>query len=185
MIEFMDNLPLKDTYWYITVPATILFLFLMLGSFFGLGEDMDTDTDLDDIDDVDGGFPIFTFRNFATFFTFLGWGGLIALKNGTGHGMSVVVGTICGLVMVGIVTSIFFVFNKLREDNTSKLSDTINSRGSVYLTIPPKGKGKVNVVLNGAHQTIEASSKDGSEIKTGTPITVLEVVGTELIVEQI
>ena len=51
MIEFMDNLPLKDTYWYITVPATILFLFLMVGSFFGLGEDIevDVDTDFDDI----------------------------------------------------------------------------------------------------------------------------------------
>ena len=172
MIEFMDNLPLKDTYWYITVPATILFLFLMLGSFFGLGEDVevDVDTDFDDIDDFDGGFPIFTFRNFATFFTFLGWGGLIALKNGASHGMSVVVGTACGLVMVGIITGIFFVFNKLRQDNSAKLSDSINSKGRVYLTIPPNGKGKVNVVLNGAHQTIEASSKDGSEIKTGTPI---------------
>jgi membrane-bound ClpP family serine protease len=165
---------------------------LSLLSFFGFGDDVDgidvdvdTDTDFDDVDDVDGGFPIFTFRNFLTFFTFFSWGGIVSLDAGMTPGWSIVVGTISGIVMVGMIISIFFLFNKLRVDNTGKLSDTIGTGGTIHLSIPENGKGKVNVLIKGSHRTEDAISKGGVEIKTGSQVKVVGTNETELIVEQV
>lgn len=188
IIEFFNGNSLGTTFWYIAIPATILFSLIMLGSFFGFGEDMegiDADTDVDDVDDVGDGFPIFTFKNFLTFFTFFAWGGIIALDAGSTNGWSVVVGTLSGVGMVIVNISLFLAFNKLRVDNTGKLSDTIGTDGTIYLTIPKDGMGKVNVLIKGSHRTEDAISENGVEIKTGSRVKVTGTSGTNLIVEQV
>lgn len=188
VIEFFNGTGLESMFWYIAVPSTMLFCLIMLGSFFGFGEDMDgidTDTDFDDVDDVDGGFPIFTFRNFLTFFTFFSWGGIVSLDAGASPGWAIGLGLISGIVMVGIVIAMFLVFNKLRVDNTGKLSDTIGTYGTIHLSIPENGMGKVNILLKGAHNTADAISKDGVEIKTNSRVKVTGISGTNLIVEKI
>jgi membrane protein implicated in regulation of membrane protease activity len=192
VIEFFNGTGVESIFWYIAIPSTILFSLIMLGSFFGFGEDMDgmdvdvdTDTDFDDVDDVDGGFPIFTFRNFLTFFTFFSWGGIVALDAGASNGWAVIMGSISGLVMVGIVISMFVLFNKLRVDNTGKLSDTIGTNGTIHLSIPVDGMGKVNVLIKGSHRMEDAISEGGVEIKTGSRIKVTGTSGTNLIVEKI
>ena len=53
VIGFFKGTGLETTFWYIAIPTTILFCLIMLGSFFGLGEDIgETDTDFDDIDQL-------------------------------------------------------------------------------------------------------------------------------------
>jgi membrane protein implicated in regulation of membrane protease activity len=193
LIEYFNGTGLMTTFWYIAVPSTILFALTMLGTFFGFGDDVDTDvdldvdtdTDFDDVDDVGGGFPIFTFKNFLTFFTFLSWGGITSLNSGASPGWAIFIGTVCGVVMVGIMMMMLWGFNKLREDNTGKLSDTVGTTGTMYLGIPENGKGKVNVIISGGQRTVDAISKDGVEIKNNTNVKVVGVSGTELIVEQV
>jgi len=191
LIEYFNGTGLMSTFWYIAVPSTILFVLTMAGSFFGFGDDVDvdvdvdTDTDFDDVDDVSGGFPIFTFKNFLTFFTFLSWGGITSLNSGASPGWAIFIGTVCGVVMVGIMMMMLWGFNRLRVDNTGKLSDTIGTYGTINLTIPEKGRGKVNVIIKGSYRTQDAVAKDGVEIKTGSPVKVVDVSGTELIVEQV
>jgi membrane protein implicated in regulation of membrane protease activity len=191
IIEFFNGTGLVTTFWYIAVPSTILFSLIMVGSFFGFGDDvdgvegLDADADFDDVDDVDGGFPIFTFRNFLAFFTFFSWGGIVSLDAGASPGWSIAIGTLSGLIMVGIIIGMFFVFNKLRSDNTGKLSDTIGTDGTIYLTIPKEGMGKVNVLISGAQRTEDAISHGGVEIKTGSRVKVTGTSGTNLVVEKI
>jgi membrane protein implicated in regulation of membrane protease activity len=193
LIEYFNGTGLMTTLWYIAVPSTIIFVLTMLGTFFGFGDDIDTDidvdvdvdTDIDDVDDVGGGFPIFTFKNFLTFFTFFSWGGITSLNGGASPGWSVFIGLISGIVMVGIMMLMMWGFNKLRVDNTGKLSDTIGTKGTIHNTIPENGKGKVNVIIKGAYRTEDAISKNGVEIKTGSQVEVVDVAGTELIVEQV
>jgi membrane protein implicated in regulation of membrane protease activity len=185
VIEFFNGNGLLTTFWYIAIPSTILFSLIMVGSFFGFGDDtdgLDADTDFDNIDDIDGGFPIFTFRNFLAFFTFFAWGGIVSLDAGATPGWSIVIGTLSGLVMVGIIISMFFVFNKLRSDNTGKLSDTIGTDGTIHLSIPENGMGKVHVLIKGSHRTEDAISV---EIKTGSRVKVTGTSGTNLIVEKV
>jgi hypothetical protein len=186
VIEFFKSTNLETVFWYMAAPFTVVFILTMLGSFIGLGDDVDvdTDTDFDDVDDIDGNFPILTFRNFLTFFTFLPWGGIVALDAGISHGWSIIVGTISGTVMVGVIMLMLLLFNKLRVDNTGKLSDTIGTSGTMYLGTN-NGKGKVNVIIKGVHRTEDAISKNGVEIKTGSHVKVVGVNGTELIVEQV
>jgi Na+-driven multidrug efflux pump len=186
MDNFLD-ISLISTYIWITVPSTILFVLLMAGSFFGFGDELESDvtTDLDNIDDVSDGLPIFSLRNLVTFFTFLGWGGISTLRNG-GTGLeSIIYGTLSGVIMVFLMLGILYLFNKLRSDNTTKLSDGINTKGDVYLTIPKDGKGKVNITVNGSYLTVIASSENGEPIKTGSKIEVVDSTGTEVIVKQI
>ncbi len=188
VIEFFNGTGLATTFWYIAIPSTILFCLIMVGSFFGFGEDVDgidADADFDDIDDVDGGFPIFTFRNFLAFFTFFSWGGIVSLDSGASPGWAITVATLSGLGMVTIIVSILFVFNKLRSDNTGKLSDTIGTDGTIHLSIPEDGMGKVHVLIKGSHRTEDAISKDGVEIKTGSRVKVTGTSGTNLIVEKV
>ena len=188
VIEFFNGTGLVTTFWYIAIPSTILFSLIMMGSFFGFGDDVDgvdADADFDDVDDIDGDFPIFTFRNFLAFFTFFSWGGIVALDAGTTPGWSIVVGTLSGLFMVGVIISMFFVFNKLRSDNTGKLSDTIGTDGTIHLSIPENGMGKVHVLIKGSHRTEDAISNGGVEIKTGSRVKVTGTSGTNLIVEKV
>jgi hypothetical protein len=187
LIKFFNGTGLVTMFWYIAVPSTLIFTLIMVGSFFGFGEDMDsveTDTDFDDVDGVDGGFPIFTFRNFLTFFTFFSWGGIVALDVGLSNGWSIIAGLISGIFMVGVVISMFLLFNKLRVDNTGKLSDAIGTDGSIHISIPKDGMGKVNILIKGSHRMEAAISKDGTEIKTGSRIKVTGTSGTNLIVEE-
>jgi membrane-bound ClpP family serine protease len=87
--------------------------------------------------------------------------------------------------MVAINITIFLLFNKLRVDNTGKLSDTIGTDGTIYLTIPKDGMGKVNVLIKGSHRTEDAISENGIEIKTGSRVKVTGTSGTNLIVEKV
>ena len=186
MQDFL-GIDLHTTYLCIIVPSTIIFLILIIGSFLGFGDELDSDitTDLDNIDDISDGLPILSLRNLITFFTFLGWGGISTLRNGGSGLESIIYGTLSGIFMVLFMLGILYLFNRLRSDNTTKLSDSINSKGEVYLTIPKNGKGKVSITVNGSYLTVDALSQNGEQIKRGSRIEVVSTTGTELIVKQI
>jgi hypothetical protein len=56
----------------------------------------------------------------------------------------------------------------------------------VYLGIPPKGSGQVQVPVQGALKIFDAVSKEGKNIKTGKKVRVTGTVDNKtLIVEEI
>jgi hypothetical protein len=72
----------------------------------------------------------------------------------------------------------FFVIirqvQKLAEDNSFKIANTLNKSAEVYLTIPEnkKGKGKILVSVNGAFHELEAMTEN-DRIPSGSVVVKL------------
>jgi len=76
---------------------------------------------------------------------------------------------------------------KLAEDNSFKISNTLFKTAEVYLTIPEnkKGKGKIMISVNGAFHELEAMTEN-ARIESGAVVKVVSIeYGNVLIVETI
>jgi len=76
---------------------------------------------------------------------------------------------------------------KLAEDNSFKISNTLNKTAEVYLTIPEnkKGKGKIMISVNGAFHELEAMTEN-DRIPSGAVVRVVKIENNNiLIVESI
>jgi membrane-bound ClpP family serine protease len=71
---------------------------------------------------------------------------------------------------------------KLAEDNSFKISDTLQKTASVYLAIPASksGKGKIQISVKGSMQELDAMT-EGEKIETGATVKVVRVEGTNLV----
>ncbi|OQA23767.1 MAG: hypothetical protein BWY59_02539 [Verrucomicrobia bacterium ADurb.Bin345] len=65
---------------------------------------------------------------------------------------------------------------------TLNLQNAVGREGTVYLTIPANGAGKVSVVVQNRLGEFEATSESGEELKTGTSIRVVGVTGDKVLV---
>ena len=87
-----------------------------------------------------------------------------------------------------MVMYLFKLLNGMQQSgNINIYRSAAGCQGTVYLTIPGerKGEGKVQISINGAIREYNALT-DGDEIKTGTPIKVLEAVNdSTLLVEEL
>lgn len=175
---------LEQVYWAIALPLTIIFLILLtLSIFTGI------DTDIGDVDaEIDGdagvGFQFITLKNLIGFFTVFAWSGIVALDFGASSLVSIIVAFISGLVMMSLMAMMFYYMSKLQGSGTLIVKKAINSIGEVYLTIPAKrsGMGKVQIKIQGSLRELEAITDNETDIKTGTMITVIDVVNDELLI---
>lgn len=170
-------------YWGIAVPFTIFFLLQLVLSFMGA----ETPDDLPDAEieaDHGIGFQFFTLKNLIGFFTLFGWSGVASIHAGLSTGASIVVAVLAGLVMMGIMASVFYLLMKANADGTMKIETAVGKIGEVYLTLPARraGLGKVQINVGGALRTLEAMTDDDHDIPTGKLIKVSSVVGTTLVV---
>ncbi len=172
-------------YWCIAVPATLLFVLQTILTFFGGGaEDMDATGDSDISVDSDTGidFQFITLKNLIAFFTIFGWTGVAALNSGYSIQLAVIISLISGLIMMGIMASIFYFMGKLSDNGTLKIRNAIGKSGTVYLPIPPKrsGTGQIQIKVQGL-QTLEAMTDNDLEIKTGAVVEVVDVMNGDIL----
>lgn len=185
----MEVTTMYSIFYWIAIPATIIFGFLILGSLIGFGDtDVDLeaefDTDMDtDVDTPD--FPILTIKNFLAFLTMFSWTGMACLKYGFGTAATLGISTGAGIVLVLALISLYYMMNKLKQDTVSSISDAIGKSATVHLRIPKNGRGQISVIINGSLQTIDAIAKNGKAFRTGDTVEVVEANDTELIVDSI
>jgi membrane-bound ClpP family serine protease len=87
------------------------------------------------------------------------------------------------LAMIG-VAKIIHLSAKLAQNGTLDSRRLLGESGTVYVTIPADGKGKVMVQSAERYVECEAVSEDGKELKSGNDIRVVDVVGGVLVVTQ-
>lgn len=149
---------------------------------------MDVDGDADTAIDNDGGidFQFLSLKNLIAFFTIFGWTGIICLHSGIAPGMSALIATGAGLIMMLIMASIMYFMGKLVEDGTLKMKNAIGKSGSVYLPIPAKraGMGKVQIQVQG-FQTLDAVTDNETEIPTGAIVEVVEILNNQILIVKI
>jgi membrane protein implicated in regulation of membrane protease activity len=134
-------------------------------------------------DSSDISFRLLSFQGLTAFFMMFGWVGLAMSKgSGFGNGISMIAGTGAGLVSVWIISRMFQGFSKLQSSGTMNLKNAIGGEGTVYLTVPKEGRGKVRVTVQGHLKVMEAVAEGGKELPTDTRIKVVDVVNGNVMV---
>jgi hypothetical protein len=210
MTEWWNELGmLKQIFYTIAVPATIILVIQSIMSIIGLSDfdiDLDgVDTDgfdgldgIDDLDvmdisdtsgdsDFDGDFRFFTIRGMIAFFTIFGWSG--AALAGHIHPVAVIVIALAsGLLAMLIIGYLFYGMTLLQSNGNIRYENCIDKVGEVYLTIPPnkQGKGKVTVKVQERLTEVNAITYDEKPIKSGDNIKVVDILPDHtVIVERI
>lgn len=175
----------EQVFWVITIPATIIFLALLVLTVFG----GDTDTDVDT--DVDGGiadgdsipFQFLSLKNIVAFFAVFGWSGIGFIHAEMAAWLVVLLSTLCGLLMMVLMGTLFYFMSKLAESGTLKMKNAIGKLGEVYLVIPAKrgGMGKVQLNIQGSIRTLDAITDDSEKIPTSSIIEVLDVIDDQIL----
>lgn len=151
--------------------------------------DMDTDLQIEaggHHADSDVGFKILSFHSLSSFLMMFGLVGLALYRqNRSGFVLALVGGTLAGMVSVWVIGKLFQYAARLQSSGTMETASAMGSTGTVYLTIPEKGTGRVSISFHGRLREFDAVSGDGRKIPTGTAIRVVQVNASVLVVESL
>ena len=153
--------------------------------------DMDVDTDAADFDhdpdhmedldhgdhaDHDAGLKLLTLQGLTAFIMMFG-ATSFAFSRGSllNDIMIFIIGAAVGLFAMWLVAKGFALMRSLQSSGTMRISDAIGEEGTVYLTIPADGIGKIQVVISGRLMVMDAVSHDKVELKTGERVCVSEI----------
>jgi len=167
---------LEKMFWGLAIPFSVFFLIQLTLTFIGgdVPEDGDVDADIEADDGI--AFQFFTLKNLVAFFTIFSWTGIACLDSGLSDGISLLIATIAGLVMMTIMASLFYALSKAVESGTLKMNNAVGSVGEVYMEIQPKrgNIGKVQVTVQGSLRTLEALTDSDILLRPGM---VVDIVG--------
>ena len=174
----------EQVYWILAIPATLIFVVLLILTIAGGDTDTDVDTDIDsDIGDGDSiPFQFISLKNIVAFFAVFGWSGIGFINTGLGFWLVLVLSFLCGLLMMFLMATLFYMMSRLAESGTLKMKNAIGKLGEVYLTIPAKrgGMGKVQLNVQGSLRTLDAIT-DNETISTSAIIQVLDVIDDHIL----
>ena len=158
--------------------------------------DADFDGDHGDMDDVhvdgdhgghdihaDAGLRLLTFQGLTAFVMMFGLTGYsVSRSSGLGSVLTVAAGCLAGLLGMWLIAKGFAVMKTLQSRGTMNISSAIGVEGSVYLTIPPDGTGKVQIIVSGRLHVMDAISAEKEELKTGDRVLVTDVSNERMLV---
>ncbi len=175
----------EQIFWIVTIPSTVIFLILLVLTVFGGDTDTDVDTDVDG-DLADGDFIPFQFlslKNIVAFFAVFGWSGIGFINAGLPTWLVTFLAVLCGLLMMTLMATLFYLMSRLAESGTLKMKNAIGKLGEVYLVIPAKrgGMGKVQLNVQGSVRTLDAITDDLEKIPTSSIIQVIDVIDDHIL----
>lgn len=182
---------LEQIYWAIAIPFSVVFIIQLISTIIGVSADSDLDnmgdSDMDVDSDAGIGFQFISLKNFIAFFTIFGWSGIAFLDYGLDNGLAIFLSLCCGLLMMVIMASLFYLMGKLTESGTFNMKSAIGKTASVYLRIPANksGLGKIQVNIQGL-KTINAMTDNIEDISSGSVVRICGVVSEDvLMVEKV
>lgn len=186
MLEFFEGLSvIGKVYWTTALIGSALLVVILIMTLMGGDMDGDMEADGTDFDADDGGvgFQFFTFKNLVAFFTIFGWTGISCLENGFSNGLTIIISTIAGLIMMVLTSLLFYWMSKLAQSGTLKMKNAIGAIGEVYLPIGAKRSniGKVQIKVQGSLRELEAITDSSETLSTTTIVKVVDIVSAELL----
>lgn len=181
---FLELSSIQQVYWIITGISTLFFLFILFSTFLGFDTDDIGDVDAEIDADTGAGFQFFTFKNMVGFFTIFGWSGISSLNSGNSTFLTILISTICGLIMMTVMAALFYYINKLNDSGTLKMENAVGAVGEVYLTIGANRSsiGKVHVRVQNSLRELEALTDHEENLTQGTVVTVTEVTSNGILI---
>ncbi|MFD1062416.1 hypothetical protein ACFQ1Q_04095 [Winogradskyella litorisediminis] len=185
MLDWFSNLDFfPKLYWSIALLGSIIFTVVMIMAFAGGDADDLEDVDTEIESDTGIGFQFITFKNLVGFFTIFGWSGIACIDAGLSKPTTLVISSICGLLMMTIMAALFYFMGKLTDSGTLNYKNAIDAIGEVYLTIGADRSniGKVTIRVQGTTRELEAMTDALTELKTGTIIKVVDVTANGILI---
>jgi hypothetical protein len=153
------------------------FVILILGAISIFGIEFH-DADVDSFDSDISGNSLFSIKSITGAFFAFGWAGGASMDCGLGLGLSVIIALAAGFTALLIVAGILRATRHLRANGNLQKSQSVGKVATVYVTIPPSGKGagQVTVPLDGRTITMGAVQAGDLPIPSGAKVTVLEMI---------
>lgn len=134
----------------------------------------------------DSSFTMLTLQGVMGFLLMFGLTGFVL------NGMSVAGGIIsaagalaAGVASMWLIAKLFSLMLGLQSSGTVDIANAVGQEGTVYLTIPPGGTGKVQVVVQGRLLEYEAVSDEKTSLAPGDTVLVVYYKGNTLVVHKI
>lgn len=188
-MEFLEHSqPILKLFWYIAIPTSIIFLIqtilTVIGADHDSGFDTEFHTDVDIHSDFDAS-QLFSLRNLINFLLGFSWSGISFFEVIKNPMLLIGVSVLIGLVFVFMFFIIIKQIQKLAEDNSFHISNTLNKTAEVYLTIPgnKSGKGKIMISVNGTFHELEAMT-ESERITSGSTVKVVKIDNNNTIIVQ-
>ncbi len=188
-MELLTNLdPLLKAFWFIAIPASLLFIIQTVMTFIGADATDGIEADFNgDFDGGDAPFQLFSLRNLINFLLGFSWTGISFYATISNKMLLILMALSIGLLFVFVFFLIIRQVQKLAEDNSFQMSNALNKTAEVYLTIPEhkSGKGKILVSVKGAVHELDAMTEH-DKIPSGNIVKVVKIENDQvLIVETI
>lgn len=156
------------------------------GSFSPDGADL-SNHDISNPSDI-ADFRLLSVQSVIAFLCIFGWSGITAIANGMPEWAALVLAVVLGFAAMLLVAKIIQWSSKLAQNGTFNMKNLLGESGTVYIPIPPKGKGsgKINISCGERFLEFDAVSEDRDTLKTGVPVRVVDIIsGSVLVVEKL
>jgi ABC-type transport system involved in cytochrome c biogenesis permease subunit len=176
MFEFLNHADIYlQTFWYIAIPVSMVFLFQAIMTFAGMGMDMDISDDFH-LEDPSGVVGYFTIRNGINFLLGFSWAGIIFHPTISNKFFLIIAAIAVGIVFLTLYFYLAEQVRKFEEDNTFNPTELVDKEAKVYLKIPANGLGygKITVSHKGTSHELDAYAEN-VECATGATVIIKEI----------
>jgi membrane protein implicated in regulation of membrane protease activity len=184
-MEIFENLePLLKSFWFVAIPASLIFVIQTVMTFMGTDSSDGLSADFDgDLSGGDAPFQLFSLRNLINFLLGFSWTGISLYTAIPNKPVLIIIAFFVGALFVFLFFIIIRQVQKLAEDNSFKIANTLNKTAEVYLTIPEnkKGKGKIMVSVKGAFHELDAMTEK-DRIQSGSIVKVVKIENNNILI---
>lgn len=124
------------------------------------------------------------FKNITAFFSMFGWVTISSLYQGFTYSSAIIIGVLSGLILMGVMSVLFYFTQKLKENEAPESPQDINSTGEVISDIGKKrsSSGKIKINIDGVHKVMDAMTDFDHDVKKGTKIRVESVTSNGIFI---
>lgn len=187
-MEYFDGMDtLLRTFWYIALPASLIFIIQTIMTFIGADAGDGVDADFDsDFEGTEAPFQLYSFRNLINFLLGFSWTGISFYDQIQSAPLLVLIATAVGALFVWLFFLIIRQLMKLAEDNSFRFEECLNKTAEVYMPVPASrsGKGKVLISIRGSMRELDAIT-DGESASSGRMVKVTNVINDNLLLVEL
>lgn len=184
-MEILDNLdPLLRAFWYVAIPVSLIFIIQTVMTFLGVDSSDGLEADFDgNFGEVEAPFQLFSLRNLINFLLGFSWTGISFFTTISNPIVLVALSLFVGVLFVYLFFIAMKQIQKLAENNSFDIANTLHKTAEVYLTIPEnkKGKGKIMISVNGAFHELEAMTEN-QKIQSGSVVKVVKIENNNILI---
>lgn len=184
-MEILNQLdPLLQSFWYIAIPASLIFIIQTIMTFIGADATDGISADFDsNLDGADAPFQLFSIRNLINFLLGFSWTGISFFSTISNKFILIGLAFLVGALFVYLFFLIIKQIQKLAEDNSFKISEALHKTAEVYLAIPENrsGKGKVMISIRGSFHELDAITEQ-AKIPTGATVRIVKIENDSILI---